>query len=269
MLLLRMPLITLTSDFGIQNHALASVKGRILSGFPDASIIDITHTINGFNLQQTAYVFRQAYRHFPHGSFHFILSELYAHPSRQLLYAFEHGQHIFCADNGLLTMLFNDKPIQIFRLTEPIRPYNLISVTDLFLSAVSTVLDQHNDGMEIVTVDEIQIKHTALASYNNDMLEAQVLYIDHFGNVVVNVTRHQFDEARRGRKFTILFMRYAEINTISEHYNDVPEGDNLCLFNSADFLELAVNHGNAARLFGFKESNDQSLFYNTIKIFFE
>jgi S-adenosylmethionine hydrolase len=64
-------------------------------------------------------------------------------------------------------------------------------------------------------------------------------------------------------------MRYAEINTISEHYNDVPEGDNLCLFNSADFLELAVNHGNAARLFGFKESNDQSLFYNTIKIFFE
>ena len=206
MLLLRMPLITLTSDFGIQNHALASVKGRILSGFPDASIIDITHTINGFNLQQTAYVFRQAYRHFPQGSFHFILSELYAHPSRQLLYAFEHGQHIFCADNGLLTMLFNDKPIQIFRLTEPIRPYNLITVTDLFLSAVSTVLDQHNDGMEIVTVDEIQIKHTALASYNNDMLEAQVLYIDHFGNVVVNVTRHQFDEARRGRKFTILFM---------------------------------------------------------------
>jgi len=100
MLLLRMPLITLTSDFGIQNHALASVKGRILSGFPDASIIDITHTINGFNLQQTAYVFRQAYRHFPQGSFHFILSELYAHPSRQLLYAFEHGQHIFCADNG-------------------------------------------------------------------------------------------------------------------------------------------------------------------------
>jgi len=131
------------------------------------------------------------------------------------------------------------------------------------------VLDQHKVGMEIVSVDEIQIKHTALASYNNDTLEAHVLYIDHFGNVVLNVTRHQFEDARRGRKFTILFMRYAEINTISEHYNDVPEGDNLCLFNSADFLELAVNHGNAARLFGFKENNDQRLFYNTIKIFFE
>ncbi len=269
MLLLHMPLITLTSDFGTQHHALASVKGRILSEFPDATIIDITHTINGFNLQQTVYMFRQAYRHFPEGTFHFILSELYAHPGRRLLYAFEHGQHILCADNGFITMLFNDKPIQIYRLTEPIRPYNFITVTDLFISTASSLLHQHNGDMENVTVDEILVKRAALASYNNDILEAQVLYIDPFGNVILNVTHNQFEETRRGRKFKILFMRDEEINTLSEHYNDVPEGEKLCLFNSADHLEIAVNRGNASRLFGFKENTDQSLFYNTIKLFFE
>jgi S-adenosylmethionine hydrolase len=63
-------------------------------------------------------------------------------------------------------------------------------------------------------------------------------------------------------------MRDEEINAISTHYNDVPEGEKLCLFNTANYLEIAVNKGNAARLFGFQEMTDRSLFYNSVKLFF-
>ncbi len=264
-----MPIITLTSDFGTQNHTLSSVKGRILTSFPDVSIVDITHTVTPFNLQQTVYVFKHAYRHFPQGTFHFIFSELYAHPARQLLYVYEYGQHIFCGDNGFITMLFDDKPVQIYRLTENVHPFNIITVTDQFLGSSAALLHQQHIGLENVTVHDIVVKQPTHASFTANMLEAQILYIDHFGNVVLNVTYPQFEEARRGRKFKILFMRDEEITALSEHYNDVPEGEKLCLFNTAHHLEIAVNRGNASRLFGLKENNDQSLFYNTIKLFFE
>jgi hypothetical protein len=168
-----------------------------------------------------------------------------------------------------MTLLFDDKPIQIYRLTEQVAPYNFITVSDLFISSAAALLHQHRSGMENVTVNDIVVKQPTHASYRDNMLEAQVLYIDQFGNVVLNVTYKQFEEVRRGRKFKILFMRDEEINILSVHYNDVPEGEKLCLFNTADHLEIAVNKGNASRLFGFKDRNDQSLFYNTIKLFFE
>lgn len=257
------------SDFGTQNHALASVKGRILSSINDTTIIDISHNVAAFNVQQAAYIFKQAYRQFPSGSFHYVLTDLYAHPGKQLLYAYENGQHIFSADNGFMTMLFDDTPVQLYKLTDKIHSYNFITVADQFIGLTAALLHNNSSGIMNVTANDIMIKQPAYAVYSNNMLEAQVIFIDHFGNVVLNVTHKQFDEARRGRSFRILFMRDEEITTISESYHDVPEGEKLCLFNAADYLEIAVNRGHAARLFGFQESNDRSLFYNSIKLFFE
>lgn len=168
-----------------------------------------------------------------------------------------------------MTMLFDDKPIQLFKLTDKIYPYHAMSVVDAFSSLTATIMHGHRSGLEIIDVKNTVMKRAAYAYYNNDTLEAQVLYIDHFGNVVLNLTYLQFEEARKGRKFKILFMRDEEIDTISEHYHDVAEGEKLCLFNSANHLEIAINRGNASKLFGFFENGDRSLFYNTIKIFFE
>jgi S-adenosylmethionine hydrolase len=261
--------ITLTSDFGSQNYALASVKGKILSAFPESTITDISNTITPFNLQQAVYIFKQAYRYFPSGSFHFIFNDLYADSKRQLLYAFENQQHIFCADNGFLTLLFDDKPIKLYRLTERILDYNYLSVADAFIGHVASILHHNPIGIDLIDVNSVVIKHPAYASQKEHTLEAQVLHIDTFGNVVLNVTKSQFEEARAGRKFKILFMRDEEINQLSEHYNDVPEGNKLCLFNTAGYLEIAIHKGNAASLFGFQIKNERNLFYNNIKLFFE
>lgn len=261
--------ITLTSDFGIQNYALASVKGKILSVFPDATIIDISNDISPFNLQQAVYIFKQAYRHFPAHTFHFVLNDLYAAPKHKLIYAFENNQHIFCADNGFMTLLFDDKPAQLFTLTERILEYNYLTVADAFISQLASIIHNNNTGIDPADVNSLIIKHPTYAFPNQSVLEAQVLHIDTYGNVVLNVTKSQFDDARGGRNFKILFMRDEEINHLSEHYNDVPEGNKLCFFNTADFLEIAINKGNAAGLFGFSIKNERNLFYNNIKIFFE
>jgi hypothetical protein len=111
-------------------------------------------------------------------------------------------------------------------------------------------------------------------------IEGQIIFIDHFENVVVNITREEFEAQRRGRSFKIVFKRDEVIDKISETYADVPEGEKTALFNAAGYLEIAINKGNAAGLFGLqgysdKQATPQSqflqsrLFYQTVKIFFE
>lgn len=260
---------TLTSDFGSQNFAIASVKGKIYQAVPDCRITSISNHITPFNLQQAAYVFKQSYRHFPPGTFHLIYNDLYAKAQHRLLYAYENQQHIFCADNGFMTLLFDDSPVQLYTLLEQFVSYNYLTVTDAFLSTISNII--HNQSAQLANIDvsTLEIKHAANATLENNALEAQVLHIDHFGNVVVNVTRQQFEESRNGRKFKILFMRNEEINQLSNEYSDVPIGHKLCFFNTANYLEIAINKGNAASLFGFQVKNERNIFYQNIKIFFE
>lgn len=232
-------------------------------------MVDVSHAITPFNLQQAVFIFKQSYIHFPQGTFHFVLNDLFAHQDRKLLYVFEHGQHIFCADNGFLPMLFDDKPVQLFKLLDHIPHYDLFSVVDLFISNTYALLHDNRSGIENITVNQIVIKKPNYPFYSQDILEAQVLYIDHYGNVILNVQQPYFEEVRQGRKFKILFMRDEEITVLSTSYNDVTEGEKLCMFNSSGYLEIAVNRGYASKLFGFQEGTDRSLFYHHIKIFFE
>lgn len=260
---------TLTSDFGSQNYALASVKGKIYQTFPDAHITSISNHVAPFNLQQAAYLFKQAYRHFPLNTFHFVLNDLYADEKHQLLYAYENQQHIFCADNGFMTLLFDDQPAQLYLLSDRMAQYNHISVADTFLTHAACILNNVPGNYKPADVNSLVIKHPANASVENNSIEAQVLHIDHFGNVVLNVTRQQFEEVRKGRSFRIYFMRDEEITTLSQDYSSVSHGQKLCFFNTANYLEIAVNKGNAAELFGFQIRHERNLFYNNIKIFFE
>ena len=88
----------------------------------------------------------------------------------------------------------------------------------------------------------------------------------------VNITRQQFEEQRQGRKFRISFTRGEIIDRISETYADVTEGEKLALFNSAGYLEIAINKGNAAGLFGLKGFSEKlrqaQLSYQTVRVYF-
>jgi hypothetical protein len=107
-------------------------------------------------------------------------------------------------------------------------------------------------------------------------MEGQIIFIDNFENVIVNITREEFEEQRRGRSFKIVFKRDEVIEKISDTYADVQEGEKLAIFNSATYLEIAINKGNAAGLFGlqgFSEKQNQGqhqylnnrLFYQPLK----
>src|SRR5690606_14204910 len=81
-----------------------------------------------------------------------------------------------------------------------------------------------------------------------NVLKGSVIYIDSFGNAITNIGKELFNREQKGRNFIVHFKRNENINQLSWHYNEVPEGEKLCLFGISNLLEIAMNKGNASKL---------------------
>lgn len=275
-----MTIVTLTSDIGHTDYLVGAIKAQLLQVNPDIQLVDISHNISPFNLPQASYVCRGAFRNFPEFTFHLILLNLFEKTPEHILLAFHRNQYILCADNGLLNMILEEKPDLVMGI--PIEKSvikNTLNLTELMAATVKRVLDgesiQHLGIPDFMFLEKNPIQPIVDPTF----IEGQIIFIDHFENVVVNITRQQFEDERKGRNFKIVFKRDEVIDRISESYADVREGEKLALFNSAGYLEIAINKGNAAGLFGLKGYSEKAgqssiimqnqLLYQTVRVFFE
>ncbi|MGX5818872.1 SAM hydrolase/SAM-dependent halogenase family protein [Chitinophaga lutea] len=274
-----MPIITLTSDIGLQDYLAGAIKGLLLQRCPGAQVVDVSHHISPFNLPQATYICRSAFRYFPDDTFHLVLNNLFDRKPEYLLLARHNGQYICCADNGLLTMIAGEKPSEVYRLAlPPGETRNTMNLVRVMADAMSRIIGGAPLSGAGEPAAEVVVKNNLQPLTGADYIEGQIIHIDNFENVVVNITREQFDEHRRQRRFAILFRRDEMITQLSETYADVPEGQKLALFNAAGYLEIAVNKGNAAGLFGLQgfrrdqlqqASYQQLSYYQTVRILFE
>ena len=277
-----MALLTLTSDIGEQDFLAGAVKGQLLQLNKDFNIVDITHALSPFNYPQAAYVCRNAIKNFAPGTFHLILVNLFDQKPEHLLLAEHNGHYIGCADNGLLTMVLEESPQKVVALQlGKTNQKNTLFCISIFAEAFNKILAGKKLGSIGDPTISIQVKNPLRPLLGNDYIEGQIIFIDNFENVIVNITKEEFEEQRRGRSFTIVFKRDEVIDKISETYADVTEGEKLALFNSAGYLEIAINKGNAAGLFGLQgfsekqqmhsqqQFNNNRLFYQTVKVYFQ
>ncbi len=276
-----MPLVTLTSDIGQKDFLVGGIKGQLMQVNSNFSIIDITHELAPFNYPQAAYVCRNAIKSFPAGTIHLVMVNLFDQKPEHLLLAEHNGHFIACADNGLLTMILEELPQKVVALQiDKTTHKNTLYCTSVFAKAFNEIAN----GKKIEEVGDasvsIQVKNALLPTLGNNWIEGQIIFIDNFENVIVNITKEDFEMQRKGRSFKIVFKRDEVIDRISDTYADVAEGEKLALFNSAAYLEIAINKGNAAGLFGlqgFSEKQQQGhqqyvnnrLFYQMVKVFFE
>lgn len=275
-----MPLLTLTSDIGHQDFLIGAVKGQLLQTNETFNVVDISHNLSPFNYPQAAYVCRNAIKNFPAGTFHLVLVNLFDERPEHMLLAEHNGQYIGCADNGLLTMILEEIPQKVVALAlDKNQQKNTIYCTSIFAKAFNEL----SNGKKIEETGDagisIQVKNPLRPMLGNDYIEGQIIFIDNFENVIVNINKDEFEEQRKGRSFKIVFKRDEVIDNISETYADVNEGEKLALFNSAGYLEIAINKGNAAGLLGLQSFAEKQLqqsqymnsrlFYQTVKVYFE
>lgn len=268
-----MGFITLLSDLGLQDASVASAKGILMQHVPQAAFIDISHLVAPYHLQQAAYLLAASYRNFPAGTCHLLLFDVFSEKEPRLVLCEQDGHYFLAPDNGVLSLAFGH-PERVWKCFDLLPPGIF---KDWLHELGKTALRLQSAPPDALGLEPCELRNApqhCQPIVEANSAECQVIHIDRFENVVINITQQQFENLRRGRNFRIRFMRDEEITEISTHYYNVRPGEKLCRFNSTGYLEIAINRGNAASLFGLRMNKEphtrrEHQLYNTIKIFFE
>lgn len=273
-----MPILTLTSDIGQRDFLVGAIKGQLLSVIPNLQVVDITHYLSKTNFPLAAYTCSNAFRYYPPGTVHLMLVNLFENSPKHFLICKYKDQFLACPDNGLLTMITGVKPNEMVAISLE-QHQTLLEITQELAFKLAELLEENSLKSIGLPIQDIEEKYPLKASIGADWIDAQILLIDQFENVVVNITREEFNRVRNGRNFKIEFTRNESIHSISENYASVAETDTLAWFNSAGYLELAIRNGNMAGLFGLQGYQEQlphssptasnKWFYQTVRVFFE
>lgn len=246
-----MAIITLTTDLGYKDFYQAALKGSILNQLPNANIVDISHDISAFNIPQAAFILRNAFHYFPKGTVHLIgIDSVFNEKTRYL--ALKYREHYFVgSDNGIFSLLFEDEPSEIVELNimQDLK-YLHFPLSDIFPKAASHLAKGGKLRDIGIAVSGVEDKMTLQPVIERDIIRGSVIYIDSFQNIITNITKELFTKVQMNRDFILFFKRNESISHLSWHYNEVPEGEKLCLFGISNHLEIAINKGNASGLLG-------------------
>ncbi|NDI99916.1 SAM-dependent chlorinase/fluorinase [Flavobacterium sp. LaA7.5] len=251
-----MSIITLTTDFGLKDHFVGALKGKILSEYREAVIVDISHDIDLFNIPEASYIIGAAYANFPKGTVHLIGVDA-EHTKENRHIAMQWNDHYFiCSDNGILSILTQKiVPQKIVEITIHDRFGEEATEMDVFVKVAAHIARGGllnvvgKDISEIRKINQLQ----PVVSNDNSTIKGYIVYIDHFGNCVTNITKRLFKDVGRGRDYEITFNNKV-IKGIKDGYSDFTvnerfslkdyEGEKLALFNEAGFLEIAIYRSN-------------------------
>ncbi|MBQ4821631.1 SAM-dependent chlorinase/fluorinase [Aquimarina sp. MMG016] len=276
-----MPIITLTTDFGIKDHFVSAVKGAIYTELPDARVVDISHEISPFHITEAAYIIQNAYKSFPKGSIHIVGIDSELHPENKHIAVKLDDHYFICANNGLISLIaseFNPEKVVEINIHDAI--VTNFPVLDVFVTVACHIA--RGGTLEVIGKKIPEIKMikgiTPIVNVGDKQIVGSIIYIDNYGNLITNITRKLFEEVGKGRKFKItarnavfenIYNRYSDaINFEIEKSKREEDGKKLAVFNSSGYLELAIYKSNpktvggASSLFGLH-------FRDTVSISFE
>jgi len=246
--------ITLTTDFGADSPYVAAMKGVILAINPRTRIIDLSHQIPPQDVQYASFFLRACIPYFSPEVIHIAVVDPGVGTRRALLYVEIDGHRMLAPDNGCWTGLMHkgSKPATVLRLTESRLWRQPVSSTfhgrDI-LAPVAAYLslgeDPRNLGVPFEEWARLDIKSPTT---KDDLLTGEVIFIDHFGNLITNIPGPEFERiCKQPVRITVgdqLVTRRVEA------YAESDAGTPVALISSMDILEVAVTNGNAAKKLG-------------------
>ena len=264
-----MPILTLTTDFGLKDHFAGAVKGAIYSEMADARIVDISHNVSPFHITEAAYIIQNAYKNFPPGTIHIIGIDSEQNPENKHIAVKLEGQYFICANNGIMSMITKTiNPEEVVEINIHDRIKTNFTELDVFVQVACHIARGGTLGVIGKPIKEIKEITGIMPVINSDQkgIIGNVIYVDNYGNVITNITKRLFEDVGKGRKFTIQARR-AMFKKIHQHYSDAinfeiekskreEDGKKIALFNSSGYLELAIYKsnpstvGSASTLFG-------------------
>jgi S-adenosylmethionine hydrolase len=268
--LARIPIITLTTDFGLNDHFIGAMKGVILEIAPEAQIIDISHAVQPFDILDGALTVSQAYSYFPSGTVHMVIVDPGVGTTRRPV-VLTGDRHLFLApDNGVLSLIYDrEERISVRHITaahyflQP--PSNTFHARDIF-SPVAAYLakgvDPDHFGTEIT--DFVRFSAPRPKPVDERTLRGVVLKVDRFGNLITNITPQDapqlFEPAPPA--FKIAIGNKAQASRICTNYAEGSPGEVFGILGSMGFLEVATNRGSAFQLLGAGKGSEVNVVMN-------
>lgn len=248
-----MAIITLTTDFGLKDHFVGALKGSIYKELADAKIVDISHNISPFNIQECAYILENAYKSFPEGTVHVVGVDSEPTPENQHIAVMVDGHYFVTANNGVIGLITSEiNPQKVVQINIPNPDHGSFPVMDVFVKVACHIA--RGGTLEVVGKPFDELKDlrgfAPTVTDNGKKITGSVIYIDNYGNVVSNIHKKFFEAYRKGRDFEIS-ARTTSINSIHNKYSDIINfklekgqrkgaGDLMALFNSSEYIELAI-----------------------------
>ena len=259
-----MTAITLLTDFGLDNWFVGAMKGVIRNINPTVEIIDISHSVKNFNVHAGAFVLKNSCRFFPEGTIHVAVVDPGVGSERAAVMVETENYFFIAPDNGVLSYALDTENVRRFiRLENEKFFLSTISSTfhgrDIFAPVAAHLaagIDPAEFGPELDKI--VRLPKSEPHPLSSKELLGCVICIDNFGNLITNISKSDLEKfpAKSKSGLIRISIRDREIRKISSSYTDGAEGEPIALIGSSDYLEIAVNKGNAAENLDVKEGTE-------------
>jgi S-adenosyl-L-methionine hydrolase (adenosine-forming) len=253
----RRPIITMTTDFGLNDHFVGTMKGVILGIVPNAQIVDISHSVQPFDILDGALTIAQAYSYFPAHTVHVVVVDPGVGSARRPILASSEEHNFFAPDNGVLSLMYaREERLSVRHITAQhyfLQPLsNTFHGRDVFAPAAAYLakgVDHQKFGEEIT--DFVRFNAPKPRAADARTLRGVVLKVDRFGNLITNITPEDvpwmFQPQPPAFKIAI---GKQEVTSIKMNYAEGAPGEVFGILDSMGYLEIAANRAAAVQLTG-------------------
>jgi len=251
------PIVTLTTDFGINDHFVGTMKGVILNIAPDATIVDINHAVQAFDVLDGALTIAQAYDYFPSGTIHVVVVDPGVGTARRPILMSTEKHYFVAPDNGVLSLVYNrEERIRVRHITgehyflQPVS--NTFHARDVFAPVAGWLakgVDGEKFGDEIS--DYVRFNAPKPKATDARTMKGVILKVDRFGNLITNFTPQEVPALFQAEPpaFKIQLGK-SEISEMHANYAEGAPNEVFGILGSMGYLEIAANRAAAAQLVG-------------------
>lgn len=248
------PLITLTTDFGIEDPFVGSMKGVILKINPQAEIIDLTHGIRPYDIREAAYAIGMNFRYFPNDTIHIVVVDPGVGSNRRPLIVNTDHHYFIGPDNGVFSYIYGirHETLDVVHITSDHYFLSSHSPTfqgrDIFAPVAAwfsrgVKMDKFGGAIE----DYVRIPIPFPAATTEGALQGEIILIDRFGNAITNITRADISKFSGDKPQGVLKILFKEKEVpLKDFYSQAGDDNLYSLINSSDYLEFFIRSGSAS-----------------------
>lgn len=258
-------IITLTSDFGLKDPYVAEMKAVILGINRKATVVDLTHEIEKFNIRMGAYMLASASPYFPKGTIHVAVVDPSVGTKRHPILIQTKKSFYVGPDNGVLILAAKNEGIQhIYKIANRKLMLPKVSNTfhgrDMFAPAaahLSSGIPPEEFGPEI---HKVLTPDFAKVTKRKNLFMGEVMHVDGFGNIITNISENDLKTMKIKHKVNVKLKNARLELKLCKAYAEVEQKQPLAIIGSHNFLEISINQGDAATFFKVRSGDKVTVF---------